>query len=284
MSDPVADLLKEKNVYFTISGKDYVTKCFNPEHTDTNPSFRIDRVTGICHCFSCGFKTNIFKFYGLLTNNVSVRVAKLKEKLKALSESTNGLDELEGTTPITQAFRGISAKTLKHFGAFSTDQVAKMEDRIIFPIKDVRDKTVCYVGRHSMSNGNPRYQNYPAGVTIPMYPAKFDEHYNSVVLVEGIFDMLNCYDKGMHNVVCTFGTSKLLSDVANKMLSYKVMGIEKVFILYDGDAAGREAAAKIKPLLEEAQFVVEIINLPDDVDPGIMSVEDVESLIEYTKG
>ena len=43
------------------------------------------------------------------------------------------------------------------------------------------------------------------------------------------------------------------------------------------------AAAKIKPLVEEAGFTVEIINLPDDVDPGIMSVEDIESIIEYTK-
>lgn len=109
MSDPVATLLKEKGVYFTISGKDYVTKCFNPEHTDTNPSFRIDRVTGICHCFSCGYKSNIFKYYGLLTNNVSIRIVKLKEKLKALNESTNGLDMLEGASPVTHAFRGISA-------------------------------------------------------------------------------------------------------------------------------------------------------------------------------
>lgn len=283
MSNPVEDLLKEKGVPFSISGKDYVTKCFNPEHKDTNPSFRIDRISGICHCFSCGFKTNIFKFYGLLTNNVSIRVAKLKEKLKALSESTNGLEPLDGAVPVTSAFRGISAKTLKYFGAFSTDSIDKMQDRIIFPVKDVRDKTVAYVGRHSMSNGNPRYQNYPAGAVIPMYPLKFDEHYKSIVLVEGIFDMLNCYDKGLHNVVCTFGTSKLLNDVASKMLSFKVIGIERVYILYDGDEPGREAAAKIKPLIEEVGFTVEIINLPDEVDPGIMSLEDIESIIEYTK-
>ena len=87
MSDPVLELLKDKGVPFTISGKDYVTKCFNVEHTDSNPSFRIDKSTGIAHCFSCGFKTNIFKFYGLLTNNVSIRVVKLKEKLKALQEA-----------------------------------------------------------------------------------------------------------------------------------------------------------------------------------------------------
>src|SRR5665647_106536 len=226
MSNPVEDLLKQKGVAFSISGKDYLTKCFNPEHNDSHPSFRIDRVTGICHCFSCGFKANIFKFYGLLTNNISIRVVKLKEKLKALSESTNGLEPLDGTRPITKAFRGISAKTLKIFGAFETAEVDKMEDRIIFPITDVRNKTVCYVGRHTLSDGNPRYQNYPAGVTIPMFPVRFTEKHKSIVLVEGIFDMLKLYEKGMRNAVCTFGTSRLLHDVSTKMLTYKVAGVE----------------------------------------------------------
>ena len=283
MSDPVLDLLKEKGISFSISGKDYVTHCFNPDHNDNTPSFRIDKVTGISHCFSCGFKANIFKFYGLLTNNVSIRIAKLKEKLKALNESTNGILPMEGSIGVTMPFRNISAKTLKQFGAFKTDQVDQMLDRIVFPITDVRNKTVCYVGRHMLSNGNPRYVNYPPGVTIPLFPVRFEERFSSIILVEGIFDMLNCYDKGLHNVVCTFGTQKLTSDIQQKMLSYKVMGIERVFILYDGDDAGREAAKKIKPLLEEADFIVEIINLPDGIDPGELDSENVESLIEYTK-
>ena len=283
MSDPVLELLKDKGVPYSISGKDYVTKCFNVEHTDSNPSFRIDKTTGIAHCFSCGFKTNIFKFYGLLTNNVSIRVVKLKEKLKALQEDTEGLDPMEGTKPFNRTFRGISAATLKMFGAFETDKVSQMEDRIIFPIKDVRGKTVCYVGRHAMSNGNPRYVNYPSGVTIPMFPTRFPEVHKNIVLVEGIFDLLNCYDKGLHNVVCTFGTSKLLNDVPQKLLSFKVMGVEKIFILYDGDTPGREAAKKIKPLIEEAGFLCEIIDLPEGDDPGIISQEYIDSIKEYTK-
>jgi DNA primase len=283
MSDPVADLLKDKGIYFTISGKDYVTKCFNPEHTDNNPSFRVDRVSGVGHCFSCHFKFNIFKHFGLLTNNISIRIVKLKDKLKALNESTNGLEELPGAIPVTKSFRGVSPATLKEFGAFYTDRVDKMEDRIIFPIRDVRDKTVCYVGRHTLSNANPRYLNYPVGASLPLFPAKFNSRYRSIVLVEGLFDLLNCYDKGLQNVVCTFGTVKLLNEVAAKLFPYKVMGVEKIFILFDGDTAGREAAAKTKPLIEEAGFVCEIIDLPEEVDPGCMEAEDIEALVEYTK-
>lgn len=283
MADPVLDLLKEKEVSFTISGKDYVTNCFNPDHIDTNPSFRIDRISGICHCFSCGFKTNIFKYYGVLSNNTSLRVAKLKEKLNELKISNDGQPPLEGSKPYNESFRGISIDTLKEFEACYTTKIEKLIDRIIFPIKDVRDKTVCYVGRHTMSNGNSRYANYPSGVPIPMYPVKFKEHYNSLVIVEGIFDMLNLYDKGLRNVACTFGTNMLQSNLDIKLLPYKVAGITKIYILYDGDTAGVEAAKKIKPIIEAENFTVEIIEMEEDTDPGEMSQDDVNMIIEYIK-
>ena len=165
MSNPVADLLTSKGVSFIPSGKDYLTKCFNPDHKDTNPSFRIHQITGIAHCFSCGFKTNIFKFYGVISNNVNIRIAKLKEKLRVLQESTSGLEPLEGAKPYNVPFRGISTKTLKELGAFKVDSPETLVDRIIFPIPDVRGKTVVYVARHTMSNGNPRYVMHPPGAS-----------------------------------------------------------------------------------------------------------------------
>lgn len=282
MTDPVLDLLKAKNIYYSFSGKDYLTKCFNPEHNDTNPSFRIDKTTGIAHCFSCGYKCNIFKHFGIFTNNVSLRIVKLKEKLLALKQVNDGLELLPGAKPITNSFRGISSATLKEFGAFSTDQDG-MEDRVIFPIKDIRDKIVAFVGRHTLSSGNPRYMIKPAGAEFGMYPAKLPNHPRNIILVEGIFDLLNMWDKGAKNVVCTFGTTRLNSDTAIKLMPYKVMGVEKVFILYDGDDAGRAAALKIKPLIEESGFLAEVVNLPEGQDPGELGQEDVDSLIEYTK-
>jgi DNA primase len=158
-----------------------------------------------------------------------------------------------------------------------------MEDRIVFPILDVRDKTICYVGRNTLSDSGSRYANYPAGVSIPLYPAKLESNPRNIILVEGLFDMLNCYDKGLTNVVCCFGTSKLYKDTSTKLFSYKVMGVEKIFLMYDGDSAGKEAMDKLKPLIEEAGFVVEIINLPEDTDPGDLSQDYVDSIIEYTK-
>ena len=281
MSDPVLELINKNGLGFTVSGRDYLIKCLNPEHEDSNPSFRVDRVSGVAHCFSCGFKTNIFKFFGVFTNPVPIRIAALKEKLAELKTSGTGLDLPTGHTPYTKQFRGISPQTLRHFGAFYTKQVEKLQDRIVFPIKDITGKIVVFVARHTMSNGNPRYVNYPSGVRIPVYPSHLPSGYKSMVLVEGIFDMLNLYDNGLENVVCAFGTNTLQNETKAKLLPFKAQGITHIYLLFDGDDAGRKAAQQLKPTIEQEGFIVEIINLPDGTDPGELDREDIRSIAEY---
>lgn len=279
--DPVLDLIKKQNLYFTTSGQDYLIKCLNPEHEDSNPSLRVDKVTGKTHCFACGFKTNLFKHFGLTGNFTSIKVAKLKEKLKELNISFNGVEFPGEMIPMTRTFRGISTKTLKEFGAFYTNSDEKLLDRLFFPIRDIRGKPVVFVGRHMLSQGNPRYLNVPGGVTMPLYPESFPEKYTSVVLVEGIFDMLNLHDRGLKNVSCTFGTNTLQNNLEMKMLPFKVQGIQKVYLMFDGDEAGFTAMDKLQPLLEEAGYVVEQIKLEEGTDPGEMSQEYVDSIKEY---
>jgi DNA primase len=284
MSNEVENLLREKQIYFRVSGNDYLTKCFNPDHEDSNPSFRIDKVKGIGHCFSCGFKFNIFKHYGLITNTVNIKVAGLKEKLKELKVSSDGMDMLDGYTPITTKFRGISVKTLEKFGAFYTDKVKDMEDRLIVPLKDIRGKIRVFLGRHMLSNGNPRYMNYPKDAKLPLFPPMLEVRAHSLVLVEGLFDMLNLYDKGLHNVVSTMGTNTLNNDGAkHRLLPFKAQGVVKIFICYDGDTAGRDASQDLKPRLESIGFQVEIIEMEDNTDPGEFSQEEVDNLKDYIK-
>jgi DNA primase len=281
MSDHVLDLLNKQNISFTVSGRDYLIRCLNPDHDDSNPSFRVDRITGVSHCFSCGFKTNIFKHFGIVGNFTSIKVAKLKEKLKELTINFNGVEFPESFTPITKPFRGISTKTLKEFGSFYVNSGSELSDRIWFPIRDIRGKNMVYVGRHMMSDGNPRYLNYPRGVTMPIYPEVFQESYTSAVLVEGIFDMLNLYDKGLRNVCCTFGTNTLFKEPELKLLSLKTQGIVKLYLMYDGDQAGQDAMNKLEPVLQECGYLTERIVLEEDSDPGELSQEYVDSIKEY---
>jgi DNA primase len=280
MSDPILELLQKNGLGYSVSGRDYLIKCLNPEHEDNNPSFRIDRVSGAAHCFSCGFKTNIFKYFGVFTNPVPLRIANLKKKLQELSANQEIAIPL-GHTPWTKPFRGISASTLKHFNAFYTNQVEKLQDRIVFPIQDVTNRIKVFVGRHTLSNVNPRYINYPSGVQLPLFPSYLEEPSRSIVLVEGVFDMLNLYDKGIKNAVCCFGTNTLQNTAKQKLLPFKAQGVTNIYILFDGDEAGEKAAKQLKPVLEEDDFIVEIMKLPDGVDPGELDQFDVMSIKEY---
>ena len=89
---------------------------------------------------------------------------------------------------------------------------------------------------------------------MPVFPAHLPSGYQSMVIVEGVFDMLNLYDKGLQNVVCCFGTNTLQSETKEKLMAYKAQGITHVYILFDGDDAGAQAAKTLKPLIEQSEL------------------------------
>lgn len=285
MSDAVENLLRNKNLYFSVSGKDYLIKCLNPKHEDNNPSCRVDKITGLTHCFSCGWKTNLFKHFGIFTDNTGVKVARLKTKIKDLRESLVDIEFPEDSIPYNQKHRNISSKTYKKFEAFHTSSVPELEDRIVFPIREVTGKVAMFIGRHVLSEAVPRYKIWPSGRPLPLFPSLLESSTNSIVLVEGMFDMLNLYDKGVHNAVCTFGTSGITdANAATKLLPYKVQGVSKIYVLFDGDKPGREAAAHLKPIIEECGFYVELIDLEDGMDPGMLPQDRITQLKEYIDG
>lgn len=280
--DPVLDLIQKKSLGYQVSGRDYLVRCLNPEHPDTNPSLRIDKVSGSFHCFSCGFKGNIFKYFGIFTSQTPVKIARLKEKLQELKTYQKGIELPRGAIPWTRTFRGISVETLKTFNAFYTNLEEKLQDRICFPIKDITGKTVVIVARHVMSNGNPRYLNWPSGISMPLFPTHASlNNAKSIILVEGLMDFLNLWDHGLNNVACCFGTNTLSKDLKLKLLPFKAQGITKIYFMFDGDEAGQQAQEQFKPLVEEQGFEVELIKLPENMDPGELSKEEVDSIKEY---
>lgn len=281
----VEDLLKQKGVYFQYSGHDLVVKCLNIEHEDNNPSMRIDKTTGIFNCFSCGYKGNIFKYFGILTDLSFIKVAKIKEKIANLRTNIAGLEIPPVAIPYNKSFRGISASTLLEFNAFylpgPSDKLTDFEDRIIFPITDITGKVRSFHGRHILSSSGPKYKNYPSGTPLQMFPPTIPTGYTSLVIVEGIMDMLNCYDKGLKNIVCTFGVTTLLKDTNSKLMAYKAQGITKIFLMYDNDEAGIKAMQSLVPLIEAVGFMCEILYLPEDTDPGDLREEYIKSIGDY---
>lgn len=281
MSDPVLALLEKEGLRYTISGKDYLIKCLNPEHEDTNPSCRVDRATGLTHCFSCGFKCNLFKYFGVFTNNISMRTESLRNKLKELASASVTVSMPEDAVPFNENFRGIKYQTFRHFDAFYCYSISKLEDRIVFPITDITGKIVVFQARHRLSDAKPKYVFYPSNRAPPCFPAIIESGTKTLVLVEGMFDMLNLYDKGLTNVACVFGTQSLLNNTVSKLLPYKAQGINKIILAFDGDDPGQKATEEILPLIKDCGFMVDKITLESDMDPGILTQEQVDIIKEY---
>jgi DNA primase len=275
------DLLREKGIHYELSGKDAKILCLNPEHDDTNPSLRVDRITGIMHCFSCGFKGNLFTHFGAPSSPLEVRLHKLKEKVEKTRSQTVGIQLPKDRLAWKGGgFRNISEETLNIWDAF-TWNVPKFEGRIIFPIRDITGKTVALIGRLINGMGSDKYYIYPSGVEMPFCPAKVKPIQNRVILVEGIFDALSLWDKGLKNTVCCFGTQQMNWV---KLSLLKMQGVSGIDIMYDGDEAGRTAAEKVKGTAEELGMSVQIVTLPEGTDPGGLVKDQVNRISKRLYG
>ena len=274
------DLLSERNIDFSVKGQDAIISCLNPEHDDSNPSLRVDKVTGIMHCFSCGFSGNLFTHFGAPESPLEVRIHRRKDKIARSKSQTVGIqlpeDRIEWKGG---SFRNISEETLKIWQAF-TWNVPKFEGRIIFPIRDITGKTVALLGS-KISGMTDKYYIYPQGVEMPFCPAKVKPINNRVILVEGIFDALNLWDHGLRNTVCCFGTQQMNWV---KLSLLKLQGVQGIDIMYDGDEAGQTAAETLKGVAEKMEMGVQIINLPPGQDPGDFNVDMVKRLKKQLYG
>ena len=277
----VEKLLTDKDIYFVPKGKDVLVRCFNPEHDDSNPSMRIDREDGKYHCFSCGYKGNVFDDFKVVRNRLTAKTKNLLEQIEMLRKAS-GVATPTDAFSYEKSFRGISSETICKFEAFESE--SEFEGRICFPIKDSVGNTLAFIGRYKESNAKPKYMIKPRKVALPFFPpaSMLQPIRSSIILVEGIFDMLNCYDKGLTNVACIFGADQVGKDVLDKLSPYIMTGVDTVYIMYDADDAGRSAALKAKNAIKHnTTLLVEILELQDGMDPGDLSYDDVQAIKDY---
>ena len=260
----VDELLQEQRIQFKVSGRDYLIKCLNPDHEDNNPSMRVDNITGIFNCFSCGFKGNVFKHFGAAANFLEIKRQKLKESIDEKRSANRGFEFPKGFSPYVGNWRGIRPETYKHFEAFMHHE-SQFNGRIVFPVRDITGKVVAFNGRHMTMTEIPKYLIYPPQAKLPLYPSTVHPIKGRVILVEGIFDMINLYDKGLSNAICCFGTRNIDAD---KLAILKMQNVEGVDIMFDGDDAGQTAAEEIKGLAERVGLTSRNINLGQNIDPG----------------
>ena len=267
----VEELLVAKGIYFIPKGGDFLVRCLSPDHDDRNPSMRIDKITGIFQCFSCGFKGNIFTHFGEKANQLQLRRELLKKTIRQKRSESVGLSFPRNITPYAGNWRDIKPETYKKFEAFQHHDPDYI-GRIVFPVRDISGRIVAFNGRHT-TGGTPKYMISPAGAKMPLFPV-VEPIQGSVILVEGIYDMINLHDKGLDNAVCCFGTKNINEDKL-KMLS--IQGVEEIIVFFDGDEAGQNASQIVQDMAERVGLASRNVSLKDR-DPGALPLQTVQKL------
>lgn len=142
--------------------------------------------------------------------------------------------------------------------------------RIIIPIRNTQGRVIGFGGRRIKEDKTPKYINSPDSEVFKkgknlfgLYEAKdYIREEGFAILVEGYFDVIKLFSEGIRNVVAPLGTA--LTEEQAKLLSRYT---KKVYILYDGDNAGKEATRKAIPILLDAGMEVYPVELPEGYDP-----------------
>ena len=139
--------------------------------------------------------------------------------------------------------------------------------RLIFPILGVTGQVLGF-GARVMGDEKPKYIN--TGDT-PVYNKRNNlyglnlhknEKLDDLIMVEGYMDVIGLYKAGVKNAVASLGTA-LTQQQARLLKRY----VEKVYIAYDGDAAGQNATVRGLDILKNEGLEVRVITFPDDLDP-----------------
>lgn len=145
-------------------------------------------------------------------------------------------------------------------------------NRIIFPIHDHFGNTVGFGGRKldDTNKENPKYINSADSIIYSKekvlyglnHAQKAIKDLGFAILTEGYVDVISMHQNGLENTVASCGTA-LTGHQARLLKRYT----NTVFIMYDGDEAGKKATLKAIDILLAYDFNIEVVDLPGEDDP-----------------
>ena len=280
------EILDQKGIYYkkTNNPSELLVACTSGLHDDTNPSLQYNLDSNIFHCWACDFSGGSSKFLssiGIVTklpleSKQPYKIRKLREKLNQKIEYGSFVMP-KNYRAAHESFRNISPETLKFFEAFYTSEYG-FEDYICIPVTQF-GKLRFIEGRNRFNNDKPKYYRQPtsAQITDVLFPIDKIKDKKHLILVEGLFDVINMWNLGYENAVCIFGTANFNT---KKVDLLEKLGVIKVSILMDGDDAGRRAAKRIQGLVEKVDIQSKIIDLPYGKDPGDLLQTEIKFLLE----
>ena len=148
----------------------------------------------------------------------------------------------------------------------------RFRDRIMFPIRDRRGRTIGFGGR-ILDKGEPKYLNSPETPVFHkgqelygLYEARQAvRELKHIVIVEGYMDVVALAQHGIPYAVATLGTA-----TSQEQLSRLFRMVPEIIFCFDGDRAGRQAAWRALenclPVLHDG-VQARFLFLPEGEDP-----------------
>ena len=287
---------------FIDSGKNIQTNCpFHKEGQERKPSFGINKNTGECHCFGCGWSGTLsemisncfgkddFGAYGnkwLIRNFLSVAVESRPDidvdfcrRKKITSETKKYISEQElDSYRYTHPYMYKRKLTDEIIDLFDIGY-DKSTECITFPNRDINGNCL-FIARRSVKT---KFFNYPQDVEKPVYGlyecnicAKTIKNCfpNEIIICESMLDALTCWVYGKYAVALN-GTGN-----ENQFKTLRNMPNRKFILATDMDEAGLKARERIRQSLDN-KLVTEYvwdINVAKDIND--MNKEYFDSLKE----
>lgn len=200
-------------------------------------------------------------------------------------------------------------ESLLHSGLFNPSEQNMIFDafqgRIMFPLTDEYGRVIAFSGRIWTEKDlqNKQLAKYKNSRGTAIFNKSYELYHldkakavikkqREVYLMEGFLDVIAAHRAGIDNAVASMGTA-----LTREHVGHLAKFCKKIVLTYDGDTAGQ--AATMKALDELREFQVEIVSLPDNMDPDEFlqknseeallqvltksRISDVEFLIDYLK-
>ena len=156
------------------------------------------------------------------------------------------------------------------FGFSKSGMFDRFRGRIMFPIFNASGKVIAFGGRVFGTEDPAKYMNSPETPLYHKSEVFYGLHLSrdairkseSAILVEGYTDLIQLYQGGIQNVVAVSGTA-----FTDRHVQQIRRFASKVYLAYDGDTAGINAAKRAGYALLKGGVNPNVIRIPDGLDP-----------------
>lgn len=153
---------------------------------------------------------------------------------------------------------------MKDYDCYTYNGTCAWTGYLVFPIRDIANRVVGFVGynpfiaienkeqgiwdRPYYKHSNKDIMNKGLFLFAPpdYYKRALDEGY--IILTDGVFDMINCYENGLNS-------GALLGSYVSIELAAILTFIPRVFIAMDNDSAGLSVYNYLKKLVPQTQYI-----------------------------